>query len=314
MGRPAACRSAGRQRFGICARVRRAATDEGALEECSNGTSESSRMPRRSPASVPEPIEDRNAPAGANRQGPRPRARKLPSGQPGWRRESALPLFPAAAGPAAPAQSPIPPHPGERRDCGSSLSRRSGRGLGQGLGRSRGAPPDPARDLERNAGGNGVFRAGAGDAGPRQPAPAPKTGRRNQPSRKFPRGCRRAGQDPTSRVPGQEAVPGPGRKGFGGVRGARKGHRSGQQTGWWTEPGIERGQGFAASRFSLGGHRVQQADFMGADFMGADLMGGQRSWRRNSTTLPRIRQDPGGGRSVSKSGFSGRSSIPSCPR
>ena len=261
-------------------------------------------MPRRRPAPVPEPIEYRNAPAGANRQGPRPRARKLPSGQPGWRRESALPLFPAAAGPAAPAQSPIPPHPGERRDCGSSLSRRSGRGLGRDLGRSRGAPPDPARDWERNAGGSGVFRAGAGDAGPRQPAPAPKTGRRNQPSRKFPRGCRQAGQAPTSRAPGQEAVPGPGRKGIGGVRGARKGHRSGHRKGWWTEQGIERGQGFAASRSSLGGHRVQ----------GRSHGGIQRSWRRNSTTLPRIRQDPGGGRSVSKSGFSGRSSIPSCPR
>ena len=252
-------------------------------------------MPRRSPASIPEPIGDRNAPAGANRRGPRPPVRKLPSGQPGWRRESALPLFPAAAGPTGPAQSPIPPHPGERRDCGSSLSRRSGRSLK----RSRGAPPDPARDSERNADGSGVFRAGVDDAGPRQPAPAPKTGRRNQPSRKFPRGCRQAGQAPTSRFPGQEAVSGSGMSGFGGVRGVRTGHRNGHQI----EREIERGQGFVASRLS---GRWGSA--------GRSHEGVQRIWRRSSTTLPRIRQVPGGGRSVSKPGFSGRSSIPSCPR
>jgi len=268
-------------------------------------------MPRRSSASsfepigepigepTGEPIGDRNSPAGANRQGPRPPVRKLPSGQPGWRRESALPVFPAAAGPTAPAQSPIPPRPGERRDCGSSLSRRSGRNFRRGLGRSPVAPPEPAWDSGRNAGGSGVFRAGADDAGPRQPAPAPKTGRRNRPSRRFPRDCRQAGQVPTSRVPGQEAVPGSGRGECGGVRLDRTGHRSGQRT----EQGIELGQGFVASRF------IGSAGSAGRSHEGV-----QRIWRRNSTTLPRIRQDPGGGRSVSKSGFSGRSSIPSCPR
>ena len=249
MGRPVTCRSAGRQRFGICVRVRQAATDEGAPEECPEGTSESYRMRWRSPASsfepTGEPIGGRNSPAGANRQGPRPPARKLPSGQPGWRRESALPVFPAAAGPTGPAQSPIRPRPGERRDCGSSLSRRSGRGFGQGLGRSPDAPPAPVRNSERGAGGDGVFRAGADDAGLRRPAPAPKKGRRSRPFRRFPRGCRQAGQVPTSRVPGREAVPGPGRDRFGGVRVARTGQRSGQQA----ERGIERGQGSVASRF-----------------------------------------------------------------
>ena len=248
MGRPVVCRSAGRQRFGICARVRRAAIDEGVLEECREGASESSRMPRRSSASTfepmeatGEPFEGRSSPPGANRQGPRPPVRKLPSGQPRWRRESALPVFPGATGPAGPAQSPIPPRPEGRRGCGSSLSRRSGRGLG----RSPHAPPEPASDSGRNAGGSGVFRVGADDAGPRQPAPAPKTGRRNQPTRRFPRGCRQAGQVPISRVPGQEAVPGSGWGGSGEVRVARKRHRTGQRT----ERGVERGQGFVASRF-----------------------------------------------------------------
>ena len=214
-------------------------------------------MPRRNSASsfeptgepIGEPIEDRNSPVGENRQGPRRPVRKLPSGQSGWRRESALPVFPAEAGPTGPAQSPIPPRPGERRDYGSSLSRRSGLDFGRGfrrsLGRSPVASPEPVWDSGRNAGGSGVFRAGVDDAEPRQPAPAPKTGHRNQPSRRFPRGCRQAGQVPTSRVPGQEAVPGPGRDGFGGGRVARTGHRSGQRT----ERGIELGQGFVASRF-----------------------------------------------------------------
>ena len=236
------CRSAGRQRFGICVRVRQAVRVEAAPGECP-GTSGSERSApeaswiSRSAIPTSEPIggpsDDRGSPVGVSRQGPPPPVQKLLSGRPGWRRGSAPPGFPAGAKSIAPVRFQIPPRPEGKRDCGSSLSRQPGQG------------PDAIRDSERGAGD--VFRAGTGDAGPRQQAPAPKTKRRNQPSRRFPPGCRQAGQVPTLRVPYQETLPGSGR-GFGEVF-AWRGHRTGHRTGL--------GQGFVASRFSLGEHQGQ---------------------------------------------------------
>ena len=226
MERLVACRSAGRQRFGICVRVRQAVRVEATPGECLDGTSGSGRSAREASW-----ISRSAIPMGESRQGPPPPVQKLLSGRPGWRRGSAPPGFPAGAKPIGPVRFRIPPRPEGKKDCGSSLSRQPGQG------------PDATRDWDSERGAGGVFRAGAGDAGPRQQAPAPKTKRRNQPSRRFPPGCRQAGRVPTLRVPYQETFPGSGR-GFGEVFAAWRGHR-------------ELGRGFVASRFSLGGHQVQ---------------------------------------------------------
>ena len=320
MERLVACRSAGRQRFGICVRVRQVVRVEATPGECLDGTSGSGRSAReaswisRSAIPTSEPIggpsDDRGSPVGESRQGPPPPVQKLLSGRPGWRRGSAPPGFPAGAKPIGPVRFRIPPRPEGKKDCGSSLSRQPGQG------------PDATRDWDSERGAGGVFRAGAGDAGPRQQAPAPKTKRRNQPSRRFPPGCRQAGRVPTLRVPYQETFPGSG-WGFGEVFAAWRGHR---ELGIGRRPGhrTELGRGFVVSRLSLGGHQVQgqvsTSRFRRAGFDGQvfnreiPTRGIQRIWRRNSTTLPRIRQEPGGGRRMLKSGFSGRSSIPPGPR
>lgn len=249
MERLVVCRSAGRPRFGICVRVRQAVRVEATPGECPGETSGSGPSApeasgiSRSTIPISEPTggssDDRGSPVGASRQGPPLPVQKLLSGRPGWRRGSAPPGFPAGAKPTGPVRFRIPPRPGGKRDCGSSLSRQSGQ------------DPDATRDSDwdskRDAVDGGVFPAGAGDAGPRPPAPAPKTRRRNPPSRRFPPGCRQAGQVPILRVPYQETLPGSG-QGFGDVFAAWRGHR--------TERRIERGQGFVASRFSLGGHQA----------------------------------------------------------
>ena len=161
MGRPAACRSGGRQRFGICARVRQVVTEEEPPGECSDGTSgfgllgfgflgfgflgfgflglEVVRMSWRSSGRTSEPTGGWNSLgwnslgwdslAGANRRGPRPPARKLPSGQSGWRRGSVPPAFPAEEEPADPERSRIPLRLEGRRDCGSLLSRPTRSGI-----------------------------------------------------------------------------------------------------------------------------------------------------------------------------------------
>ncbi len=338
MGRPAACRSGGRQRFGICARVRQVVTEEEPPGKCSDGTSgfgllgfgflgfgfldsglsglEVVRMSWRSSGRTSEPTGGWNSLgwnslgwdslAGANRRGPRPPARKLPSGQSGWRRGSVPPAFPAEEEPADPERSRIPLRPEGRRDCGSLLSRPPER------------DPDSKSNQDAGRGGFcGVWFCGfwPDDAGPRQQAPALKTELRNQPFRRSPPDCRQAGQVPISQVLSQEPMEQSGRledlKFRGEICGSQPtlGESGGKSCGvgegeigeGMSAARARRGQGFVASRvFSRRTSGVQR--------------GVQRIWRRNSTTLPRIRQDPGGGRSVLKAGFSGRSSIPSRPR
>ncbi len=289
MGRPAACRSGGRQRFGICARVRQVVTEEEPPGKCSDGTSgfgflgfgfldsgpsglEVVRMSWRSSGRTSEPTGGWNSLgwnslgwnslgwdslAGANRRGPRPPARKLPSGQSGWRRGSVPPAFPAEEEPADPERSRIPLRLEGRRDCGSLLSRPPER------------DPDSKSNQDAGRGGFcGVWFCGfwPDDAGPRQQAPALKTELRNQPFRRSPPDCRQAGQVPISQVLSQEPMEQSGRledlKFRGEICGSQPtlGESGGKSCGVGegeigegmsaarAGPRARRGQGFVASR------------------------------------------------------------------
>ena len=309
MGRPAACRSAGRQRFGICARVRRAATDEGARRSAQTGHRSPPgcrggvrpRFPNRLRTGTlrrerigkvhdhePESSRVDNPGGGANL---RSRCFQPQQDQPLQRN----PRFHRIRGKEETAGRRYPGDQGGvwgRVWGGVGVRPRTRPGIWSGmpavaeffvpelvmlgLGNQR-----QRRRQDAGISRPGNFHEAAGEPG--------KT-----PLREFP--VRRRFLDPGGRDSAESGVPGKAseRPPDGMVDGT--GDRTGARVCCIT----------VFSRRTSGS--------TGRSHGGRSHGGIQRSWRRNSTTLPRIRQDPGGGRSVSKSGFSGRSSIPSCPR